>query len=236
MVQGGDRISSAESSVERARGAYLARERGDPAGNRGRVAGAATMLEPNAPPPGVALAEPGSAPPPMVRIVFESVEPRLNQRLGAASCDVGPRLKPRTRPPLASPQVVPTGDSMEMEGDMHKEAADWFGQTFRLQLCGKQIGSQGAKNLLMAAYAPPLPRPPLWLSFIQPRASRSLAARATEPTRLSAAFPAWLAGVRSWWCWWSSSCPRPPVQMRAAIIQRCRRRRSAPLLHRVRRW
>ena len=52
----------------------------------------------------------------------------------------------------AAPQVVPQG-SMEMEGggDMAKEAADWFGQAFRLQLCGKQIGSKGAKNLLTGA-------------------------------------------------------------------------------------
>jgi len=42
---------------------------------------------------------------------------------------------------------------MEMEGgsDMASEAADWFGQAFRLQMCGKQIGSKGAKNLLMGA-------------------------------------------------------------------------------------
>ena len=42
---------------------------------------------------------------------------------------------------------------MEMEGggDMASEAADWFSQAFRLHLCGKQIGSKGAKNLLMGA-------------------------------------------------------------------------------------
>ena len=52
----------------------------------------------------------------------------------------------------AAAQVVPEG-SMEMEGggDMASEAADWFSQAFRLHLCGKQIGSKGAKNLLMGA-------------------------------------------------------------------------------------
>ena len=43
--------------------------------------------------------------------------------------------------------------SMEMEGngDMASEAADWFSQAFRLQLCGKQLDSKGAKNLLIGA-------------------------------------------------------------------------------------
>ena len=40
---------------------------------------------------------------------------------------------------------------MEGKSDMASEAADWFSQAFRLQLCGKQIDSKGAKNLLMGA-------------------------------------------------------------------------------------
>ena len=37
------------------------------------------------------------------------------------------------------------------EAPAGSEAADWFGQAFRLQMCGKQIGSKGAKNMLIGA-------------------------------------------------------------------------------------
>jgi hypothetical protein len=36
-------------------------------------------------------------------------------------------------------------------GSMQAEAANWFTQSFQLQVCGKRIGARGAKKLLSFA-------------------------------------------------------------------------------------
>ena len=62
-----------------------------------------------------------------------------------------PSMPPPAEPSAPPPQDDPFANATFEYDNMHAEAANWLGQSFRFQLCGKSIGSQGARKALIAA-------------------------------------------------------------------------------------